>query len=198
MAIHEHNEIEAKLDATGVNVDEFRRWASDKLPERYLKITSPDVYYRQGDNVVRHRQHPDGKHELTVKLRKSEKSTRDRLEIDLKFAQGISVIDVHTFLVNTGWQEEFNLTKTAHIFWFQEGGTHLTVVIYDVWRPYKEREFRRFIEVEAEKGSAVTVEHAKKRVNAWVKEIQAKFKLKGEALNDSLYEIYSGKRYKTL
>jgi cell division protein FtsW (lipid II flippase) len=43
----------------------------------------------------------------------------------------------------------------------------------------------------------VTPEHAKKRVNAWVKEMQVKFGL-GEPLNESLYEIYSGKKYQVV
>lgn len=204
--IHDHNEIEAKLDATGVDIDAFRRWASDKLPERYLCVTGPDQYYGQNGHVVRHRLQPDGAHELTVKKRKSEKSTRDRLEIDLFFGIKTQPRDVQAFLEATGWKPVFLLVKKAHIFWFREGATHLTVVIYDVWRDRGTNAHgvtasegpKRYIEIEAEKGSTVTPEHAKRRVNAWVKEIQEQFKLKDAPLNDSLYEIFSGCKYFSL
>jgi adenylate cyclase class IV len=194
--IHEHNEIERKLDATGVDIDAFRRWCSDRLPEKYVFVNSPDYYYNQNGNVIRHRVNSETNHELTVKKRKSDKNTFDRLEIDLKFAPSTTAKDVEAFIKAVGFTLEFKLRKEAYIFWFQEGNTHLTVVVYDVFcEGHKDR---RFIEVEAEKGSAVSIDHAKKRVNAWVKEIKEKFNLAGEPLNDSLYEIYTGKKYQTV
>lgn len=190
--INQDNEIEAKIAADNVDLANFMVWCEQQKPHRYKFVNSPDYYYGQNGNVVRHRVNSQDSHELTVKKRKSGSSTRDRLEIDLKFAETTKADDVTSFLLATGFNLEFSLRKEAHIYWFTEGKTHLSVVIYDVFcEGFPDR---RFIEVEAEKGSDVTVEHAKKRVNAWVKDFQDCFHV-GDPLNDSLYEIYSGNKY---
>jgi len=195
--IHEHNEIEAKLAADNVPISVFCKFMFSQLPTRYECVTGPDTYYRQGENVTRHRQKLNSKtHELTVKRRKSNKSTRDREEIDLHFPEKTTVEDVQAFLGATGFEKEFKLVKTAHIFWLPWNGVELSIVIYDVWRDEegKKESCRRFIEVEAEKGSEATVVAAKKSVNEWVDIFRSNYRL-GEPLNESLYEIYSGKRY---
>lgn len=195
--INQHNEIEAKLAADEVAVGVFCKFIFSLLPNRYECITGPDTYYRQGENVVRHREKLNCKtHELTVKRRKSNESTRDREEIDLYFSDKSAVKDVQAFLAATGFEKEFKLVKTAHIFWLNWNGVELSIVIYDVWREEngkKEME-RRYIEVEAEKGSEATVAFAKKTVNEWVHILRSNYSLR-EPLNESLYEIYSGKRY---
>jgi|SRR6185436_20630860 len=193
--INAHNEIEAKLAANGVDLANFMIWCESKSPERYKFVNSPDYYYNQNGHVVRHRVNSQTNHELTVKKRKSNNSTRDRLEIDLKFAENTTADDVKAFLLATGFELELPLRKEAHIYWFKEGKTHLSVVIYDVFcEGFSDR---RFIEVEAEKGSDVSVDHAKKRVNAWVKDIQDCFGV-NDPLNDSLYELYTGNKYQII
>lgn len=201
--ISEHDEIEAKLAADDVNISEFKQWMGrDPGLERYLHIVGPDRYYESGPNVVRHREdRQDGRHELTVKRRKSDGSTRDRLEIDLHFGKKTKVADVDAFLKATGFLHVFTLVKEAHIYWVKlTDNISATYVIYDVWREGpdgKKLDVKRFIEVEAEKGSDVTSETAKRHLRVLVKGLQAQFNL-AEPLNDSLYEIYSGKRYQTV
>lgn len=198
--ISEHDEIEAKMAADNVNVAEFKRWMTAGMElESYLHIIGPDRYYESGSNVVRHREdRKDGRHELTVKRRKSDGSTRDRLEIDLHFGKKTKPKDVDAFLKATGFTHVFTLVKEAHIFWVRlTDNITVTYVIYDVWREGKDGEkldTKRFIEVEAEKGSEVTAETAKRHLRTLVKGLQAQFNL-AEPLNESLYEIYSGKRY---
>lgn len=198
MPIHEHNEIEVKLPANRVDVDAFRAFCFGHKPVKYTIVSeTPDTYWEQGANVVRHRDNLDGTHELTVKRRKSDASIRDRLEVDLHFAQGTRPPDVEAWLMQAGFRRAFTLTKTAHIFWFRQKRHHVTVVIYDVWRVGEDGERldeRRFIEVEAEKGSEVSVEAAKRHLRAWVSMIDCEFDV-GEPSNESLWEIYSGKRY---
>lgn len=195
--IDEHTEIEAKMDAIDVSTSDFLKWMF-KQPniERYVVISSPDEYYESGDYVVRQRG-DDAHHELTVKLRKSDNSTRDRVEIDLKFAQSTTPDDVRAFLKSVGFKKAFTLTKLAHIFWVQfTKDLKVSFVIYNVVSD-SHPGVRRFIEVEAEKGSSVTHETAKKHIRNIVKTLQTEFKL-GEPMNDSLYEIYSGKKYRTV
>lgn len=201
--ISEHNEIEAKMSADHVPFDAFRRFiAAFPGMDQYIHIVGPDRYYESGVNVVRHREdRKDKRHELTVKRRKSDGSTRDRVEIDLHFGKKTAPKDVDAFLLATGFTKVFTLVKEAHIYWVQlTDNLKATFVIYDVWKEDddgKRSDLRRFIEVEAEKGSAVTAETAKRHLRSQVKLLQAQFGL-GEPLNDSLYELYSGKKYQTV
>lgn len=204
--ISEHNEIEAKMAADGVANDAFWQWMVQKRFWKSEIVAGPDTYYERDDSVVRHRSdRRDGSHELTVKRRKSTKSTRDREEIDLHFAKRTQGKDVDAFLKATGYTPVFTLVKIAHIFWVEDDDVPLTVVIYDVWQqppgkpPLKRppADAKRFIEVEVEKGSTIAKFYAKTVLDKWVKELRQQFGL-SEPLNDSLYEIYSGKRYSTV
>lgn len=207
--ISKHNEIEAKLAADDVTLDDFRFFMNDNNFTRYELVSGPDTYYEQGDNVVRHRMdRRDGRHELTVKRRKSADSTRDREEIDLHFDQETEPRDVDAFLKATGFVPVFTLVKVAHIYWLEVEGIPLTVVFYEVWQqeprplpcPILNQPVpgaRRFIEVEAEKGADVKKGDAKAVINRWVRRFQEHLGV-GEPLNESLYEIYSGKRYQSV
>lgn len=203
--IDEHNEIEVKLDATGVDLDEFKKFCEEKK-NRFLCVLSPDTYYENGNYVVRHRKskNPDRGHELTVKRRKSERSTRDREEIDLFFAERTKQKDVAAFLAATGYVEAFTLTKQSHIYYIDDDGVPISAVLYDVCvgpaADFDVAKARRFIEVEVEKGAPVSVDTAKRLLGTWVQELKSKFPVLADRqpLNDSLYEIYSGKKYQTV
>lgn len=217
MPLSEHDEIERKLAADGVLLAKFMEFVVHRAPtsiERFVHLSSPDYYYSAADGkVLRHRVNPGQKHELTIKLRKSDQSTFDRREIDLHFSDETSPADVDAFVSLLGYQREFKLVKDCHIFWIRASEkVTLTVVVYDAWREeaveawsavegtYKkrvERGRRRFIEVEAEKGSDVTVDTAKRHVSDWVKALRSELNL-AEPLNESLYEIYSGKKYQKM
>ncbi len=194
-------EIEAKLAADNVEIAEFVKWIAKLEPvESKIVKDSPDDYYK-GDvstSVVRHRGVP-GDHELTVKRRKSGSSTRDREEIDLRFAKTTTHREVGQFLRATGYQKVFQLMKEAYIYWVKPTpNITLVYVIYDVWDTEEgSKSSKRYIEVEAEKGSKVTPDTAKRYVREAVTEMQAKFRL-GEPLNESLYEIFSGDRYSSV
>lgn len=201
--ISEHVEIEAKLEATHVSLSEFKDFVlSAYTIESYKHILGPDDYYESGDHVVRHRRDRVDHHELTVKRRKSESSTRDRLEVDLHFAKETKPEDVAAFLGATGFKKTMTVVKSADIFWIRlTPSLNTTLVIYDVWLedagglvPGSQK---RFIEVEAEKGSNCTHETAKRHIRSQVKLLQERFRL-GEPLNESLWELYSGRRYLSL
>lgn len=195
--ISNHNEIETKLDATGVSVTKFAEWCQSQDPRDSREVMGPDYYYRMEDRVLRHRVQEKGKeasaghHELTVKLRKSDRSTRDRLEIDLPFNTfSVKVEDVSGFVEAIGYRKEFVLTKIAHIFEYQR----VIVAIYDVHQNDDARWYR-FIEIEARKGEDITPDHAKKLVGAWTQKIAEQFGIENRPMNDSLYEFFSGRKY---
>lgn len=190
--ISELNEIEAKLDARLVLPKQFSKYVMEHWEvENYRRIVSPDFYWKSGDSVLRHRMKQNGNHELTVKKRTSTASTRDRLEIDLPFDERTEPDHVEAFLRAIGYTQEFVLQKSAHIFTIRRTASlNIEMVIYDVMLRDKPGTNRRFIEIEAKKGSPISVERAKRHVNEAVAEMCDEFDLP-PPLNQSLYEIYS-------
>lgn len=179
---------------------DFTKWVKTNFEvENFRHVEGPDHYYEAGANVVRHRIDPDGRHELTVKRRTSGSSTRDRLEVDLHFSDKTQPGDVTAFLGAAGFTKSFTLVKDSYIWWVKlTPNLQATFVIYDSWLVNENAPmYRRFIEAEAEKKSDVTHDTAKRHIRALVKRLQERFDL-GEPLNDSLYEIYSGRKYKVL
>lgn len=193
----EHRELEVKLDATGLHPDDFNRWCSLRRPSQYLHTVGTDVYYRQGKNVLRHRKDPaGGPGELTVKLRTSTKTTRNRVEIDLKLAASVGADDVARFLEATGWTPVFSVVKDCHIFWFSELTPAVEAVYYCV-RCFKpdgiELAPRTFVEFEIHKADS---NHPKARsvLSDWEK-AASKSLQSMPLVHESLYEIFSGERY---
>lgn len=192
-----HTELEYKVEADEVDNSAFIKWVMTKEPTRYEHIYGPDLYYHQGDHVIRHRW-SGGPGELTVKRRKSADNTFDREEIDLHFADDTNLNDITSFLQATGWKREFTIFKDAHIFWFERNGITISVVIYEAGRLHEQSgdviERAKFIEVEVEKGSNISNEHSQSILDEWLTMIRNRFPI-GKPVNFSLYELYSGKRY---
>lgn len=193
----EHRELEVKLEADSVNIRQFKEWCFERGPSRYLHVLGPDVYYTQGKNVLRHRQPGQGgPGELTVKQRTSRNSTRDRLEIDLRFDPTTTIDDVTKFLEATGWKQKFRVFKNCHIFWFEDRNPGVEAVLYSVRCTLpngKETRERSFVEFEIHKAQsnhpqALTI------LKDWETSARSAFDF-GKTMNLSLYEIFSGSRY---
>jgi len=198
-----YSELEHKWDGTHITVPDFHRWALAQGPYQYKRIDAIDTYYIQGDNVVRHRRDGDAGI-LTVKCRKSSKSITDRVEVDLLFAPSISEADVATFLVASGWKRHLSIWKDAHIYWLKHGKNAVsTFALYDAMklsskqegRPLEIDSPRRFLEAEIEKHSIASDQMGLELLKDWREKLTKEFKL-GAPLNDSLYEIFSGGKYK--
>jgi hypothetical protein len=196
VATDRHSELETKFAADHVSQTRFKEWCFNLGAFRYH--SSPlrqDIYYRHGDNVVRHRL-ASGAGELTVKQRKSTTSIIDRVEVDLTFGSSVTTADVEAFLVASGWVPDLTLdTVFSHAFWFRHGGGTIVISLYEVQRTDC-TEPRRFIEVEIEKGSDISDTIAHNLLNLWAGSIGSDLNL-GDPEVESLYELYSGRRYIT-
>jgi adenylate cyclase class IV len=191
-----HREMEIKLAADEVDATEFNAFCFAKAPSKYMHVFGPDTYYVQGKNVLRHRKNGEGAGELTVKRRTSKKSTRDRLEIDLRFSDATTPDDVERFLGATGWKPQFTVVKDCHIFWFEDRVPHMEVVLYDVRAIFpngKETPNRRFIEVEVHKAHSGHL-RGLSALKDWERQVRKEFRM-GETMGSSLYELYSGTQY---
>jgi hypothetical protein len=201
--ISHHDEIEDKFDGAKIDLKTWLAWVLQlpSIESVEHSENTPDDYYECGDAVVRHRG-IEGQHELTVKRRKSGTSTRDRQEIDLFFSARTPHDSVGAFLRATGYKLAFRLIKdNIYIIWTKPT-PNITLVycIYDVWNEDEgRRHAKRFVEVEVAKGSNVQPETAKRYLREAVDEMRKAFKpYLGEPLNESLWEIFSGKRYSSV
>lgn len=193
-----HSELELKFKADGIDFKVFNKYMLKHAGFNSSKIytASPDVYYKQGDSVIRHRQNGENGGELTVKQRKDDDSIVDRVEIDLKFAEGTTERDVTAFLLATGWVERLDLNKWSHIYTVRRNGITSILAFYTV-EEYSGLEVnppRDFIEVEIDKENEISEQQALDELNWWKKDLQFNLGL-GEPINQSLYEIYTGERY---
>ncbi len=188
-----HSELEFKFLADHVDPGAFKSWCMSLGPTRFNSAAFPDVYWRRGDNVVRHRLLWGGAGELTVKRRKSADSITDRQEIDLRFSPETTPQDVSAFLLAAGWALEFTLQKHfSYPFWFKHGDASIVVSLYEVARqPFKSR---RFLEVEVEKESNVSDQVARNLLTLWSSYAAREFDL-GDPCALSIYEMYSGRPY---
>jgi hypothetical protein len=203
MPTPKHSELESKFDAPHVTEKTFDLWCAKHRPLRSETTSFPDFYYSRGTSVVRHRM-SGGAGELTVKMRKSETSITDRVEIDLTFGPTTTDTDVISFLEATGWKEELWLSKHfSKVYWFKHGNAEIAVSLYEVeeFKHYphdlfgrKTGNIRRMLEVEVEKGSDVDKEAARTVLSTWCSVLTDDLGL-GVPLDRSLYEIYTGKRY---
>lgn len=212
MSDPQHSELEVKYAADSLTIAQFEDFLSgraDRFPlQRKIVVTGTDIYYERGRDVVRQRM-GDGCNELTVKVRKSRKSIQDRHEVDLSFAEKTRPIDVQQFLKLTGWKESVSLVKTSYIYFFrrpanlylrerprEEQYVDFDIAVYDVTlSPPGLHATRRFMEVEIHKDSPVDMDARVEELRLLKTSFPSALKL-GEPLNESLYEIYSGKKYR--
>lgn len=191
-----YTELELKFDASNVKTEEFLEWCWSFKPTEFVLVQDAvDDYYSNGKYVQRLRHKgPGGIPELTTKLKRSEKSITDRLEVDLK--PNNSVEDIQEFIKAIGFKKEFSLVKEAHIFLLGNNKYPVTIVLYDVFKMDKDDkvDFNRIIEVEIEKNTPdISNEAGKRHLRTWEEKIKAKFNL--NRITKSLYEIYSGSLY---
>lgn len=192
-------EIEIKWDATAVNRFEYNRKILaflnvKKLKREFLKVAGFDYYYtsKNGD-VVRHRVSKNT-NELTIKARLDNKSTTVRTEINMQLSKQCSLVDVTEFFGLVGIKRDFEIYKDCDIWFIQDGQAEVSIVWYKVSKP-KMRD-RIFMEVEVHN---VGERDSMRILKRWTKVLHDLFGLSDkDVLQDSLYEIYSGKRYKLI
>lgn len=129
--------------------------------------------------------------ELTIKARLSEKSTTRRREINLKLAKETSPIMVQDFMKELGLGKVLPIFKDCDIYFITENGITVDVV----WYLVKVDGFidRVFIEVEVHDAPVAASIAILKR---WKRFLKDTFGVTdSDIVNESLYEIYSGKRY---
>jgi adenylate cyclase class IV len=167
-----------------------------------LENTLDTFYLMPNDVKIRHRRvtNDDPHGELTIKSRKSETSTLERMEVDLPLANNIYVAD---FMQAVGAKELFTITKSYDLYVMKYPEYSLDIVRYTARRANHNAEGKvvgpgsptlTFIEVEVDKHSLVSTEESMEIVGRVGKELSKALDL-GEPLNASLFECFNKSKY---
>lgn len=191
------SEIEYKWAADHVPIDQFNDWMFELAPpirlRRYNEVTGTDTYFCKGNQVIRQREDGNLPHCLTIKLRRSTESIANRVEVDMFVDEEPNVSS--KFLDLLGFKPEIAIIKTSYIHSIHDSDVGVTTVIYDVDVVIgKQQKRRRFIEIEIDKQDGLSVQKAMRVLGRWKKKMEKAFEL-GEPLNQSLFELYTGKNY---
>lgn len=197
------HEIETKWEAEKISRSSFNRflWSMiDQVDHHGWTFKSAggfDHYFVNSlGYVARHRDGDDLK-ELTVKARVDSEDITVRVEHNIALdGKAATLKSVHGFLKTSGYQKLVSIYKDCDIYRFKmkNSPVEATVVWYEV--TCKGRPKRTFIEVEVDGGSK---KERLKILKMWTRLIQKGLKLgKKQISQESLYEIYTGLKYRMI
>lgn len=189
-------EIEVKWSGDHVPRAEFNRklkalLALKEYMYRFIRVSGPDTYFSDASGrTLRHRISRNT-HELTAKMRIYKKSIMARKEVNVKLALDQPVEDVFELMGMLGLKKDVSITKDCDIYFIDGSTAHVSIVWYQVF--VEGQDVRTFIEVEVE---GLSHQKSMKVLRIWMKRLNEMYGLKKKHISDdSLYEIYSGKRY---
>ncbi len=190
-----HKEIELKWSADHVNRKDFNRKIEKLLKKlgleyKFLAAHGPDYYYSNKDGyTARHRDGGDT-NELTVKLREGSDHITVRKEINVPLAKEATAMDVRALLKGLGFDDDVHIHKSCDIYFIKSQKADIDVVWYKVTGGGKRPKV--FVEVEV---GHLGKKDSLKILKKWAKMLEKMFNLKDQS-DLSLYEIYSGRRYR--
>lgn len=136
-------ELETKYDATNVSMEKFIELVERFPIDKKMMVSSYDDYFVNHEgNFIRYR-YTDGRGELTIKRKLSDKNNNERIEVNVPTA-GDNLKTIAAFVNLLGYNHNFGIYKTCKIFW-----TGKVDLVYYVVYDKELKELRRFIEIEA-------------------------------------------------
>jgi len=187
-------EIEIKWNAQRVKRSDFNLALRRHLRGKKWKLVTIagfDYYHINGPFVLRHR-HGSKTNELTVKARTSKRSTTVRKEVNVTLPPSVSPMLIREMMSELGFNKILPIYKDCDIYFVQDGDFVVDIVWYRASCDGDRR--MDLIEVEIHEAPIkVSID----MLNKWKKFLNESFGLTdSDIINDSLYEIYSGKRYR--
>lgn len=195
-------EIEIKWDANKIKREVFNKkiisYLTKSKREYTFKPASGFDYYYESETgrVARHR-HGIDINELTIKARISNESTTIRHEANIKMTADMPVTEVERGLSLMGFNHSIAIYKDCDIYFVTDGKATIDIVWYIVSVPKSKYKVphRAFFEIEVH---GLPEEESLKMLNKWKKLVAEKVLILSdkEIVSESLYEIYSGKKYR--
>lgn len=195
-------EIEIKWDARNLDRSEFNKkmrlfLVNSHFENKFKHAYGFDYYYEsETGRVARHRSGIDI-NELTVKARTSNKSTTIRHEANIKLSKDMPVTEIECALGLMGFKHSFSIYKDCDIYFIEDGKAEISIVWYTITMPqskYKVPE-RTFFEIEVHN---IGEKESLKLLKKWEKMVAESLLglNKSSIIPESLYEIYTGKKYR--
>lgn len=195
-------EIEMKWDAKGLERSNFnllmkKFLMKNSFSNEFKNAYGFDYYYEsETGRVARHRSGIDI-NEITIKARLSSKSTVVRHEANVKLTADMPVTEVECALNLMGFHHAFSIYKDCDIYFIQDGNAEISVVWYRITMAQSKYKSppRTFFEIEVHN---VPEKQSLKILKKWKKMIaENTLSLPNTSvIPESLYEIYTGKRYR--
>jgi adenylate cyclase class IV len=179
-------EIEFKYDADTISMKVFEDLMENNFQHRKkMLVSSYDDYFTDpAGNFIRYR-YTDGRGELTIKRKTSDKNNNERIEVNVPTA-GDNLKTVTAFVDLLGYKHNFGIYKTCKIYWIDK-----VVLVYYVVYDKEMKELRRFIEIEAdEELSWESEQQAWDEIAKWEKVIEPLGITPKNRLRKSLFEIF--------
>jgi len=196
--VAKHKEIETKWNANQVKRPVFLKKIknhirTNKLKFDYLFAAGYDYYYVNKEGRAPRHRIGATTNEITCKARLSDKSIEVRKEINIPLARDASPYDVQAFFELIGFKRTTPLYKTCDIFFIQDGEASVDIVWYKTTA--KDHKIPKvFVEVEI---AGLPTRKSKKLLKKWKRTMKDLYGLTDDDISpDSLYEIYSGKKYR--
>jgi adenylate cyclase class IV len=193
----ELKEVETKWDAEVIPRHIYNKairlfLRGKKVPYRFLQVDGFDYYFTsKTGHTLRHRVSKNT-NELTVKARLSKKSIKIRMEGNIRLTKDNDLKEVHGTYKLLGFKEDVSLYKDCDIYFLKDGKADISIVWYLVKKAgFKDR---ALMEVEVH---GITEKKSMKKLKQWEQIMYQLFKLSDkDIINQSLYEMYSGKQYR--
>lgn len=186
-------EIEFKYDADDISMAKFITIveALGKINKKMMVSSYDDYFTDVNSNFIRYR-YTDGRGELTIKRKTTEKNNNERVEVNVPTA-GDNFNAVEAFVDLLGYKHNFGIYKTCKIYWLDN-----VVLVYYVVYDKEMKELRRFIEIEAdEEFNWTTEQDAWDHVSKYEKLLEPLGITSRNRMRKSLYEIFKKEAVKS-
>lgn len=165
---------------------------TNKFKHEYLFAAGYDYYYSNAEGRAPRHRIGGMTNELTIKSRISSKSIQVRKEINVPLAPEASPDDVCALMKLMGFKRILPIYKTCDIFFIKDGRASVDIVWYKITR--SKAAPRVFVEVEI---GGLPMNQSKKLLKKWAILMENMCNLKPDERSfDSLYEIYTGRKYR--
>lgn len=140
----QYKEIETKYCADDISMKNFEELVENNFTiNKKMMVSSYDDYFTDAaNNFIRYR-YTDGRGELTIKRKTTEKNNNDRIEVNVP-TDGDNLKTVSAFVELLNYKYNFGIFKTCKIYWVDK-----VVLVYYIVYDKEMKEQRRFIEIEA-------------------------------------------------
>lgn len=179
-----------KVSRTSFNSEVVNHLRKNALDYELITVSGFDYYYSSKQGYVARHRSGVGSNELTTKSRLSKTTITIRKEINIKLPVEVSPLEIKELMFELGFRKVLPIFKICDIYVIQDGKCTVDIVWYIA--SCRKKPSVTLVEVEVHGASPTK---SLKILNKWKKLLLKLHLTDKQIIPDSLYEIFSGKRY---